>query len=234
MPGRRQAGAGAGKLKENPRMLVTRPLRLSISLSAALAITACTHVVPVTGTIPTPVVQSLPLSVGIYMDEEFRSFSHAEKRGAGEEWIIGSGKLNEEMFTRLFNSMFDQTVIMNALPEAGAGTEGLDAVLQIKVTEFGFLTPRETGQRFFAVSFKYLLQLQEPDGTQIANWPVVGYGKSPWSAFKDETGLRNATAIAIRDGAAAVALGFRRVPAIASWLESKGINEQGELTETVE
>ncbi len=206
-------------------MLAKRLVRNLLLASAVMALAACTHVVPVTGSIPTPVVQSLPLTVGIYMDEGFRSFSHAEKRGAGEEWVIGSGKLNEELFTSLFDAMFARTVQVDAPPSAGATGDGLDAVLQIKVSEFGFLTPRETGQRFFAVSFKYQILLWEPDGTRIADWRVVGYGKSPWSAFKDEIGLRNATAIAIRDAAAAVALGFDRVPAIASWLESKGISD---------
>ena len=130
--------------------------------------------------------------------------------------------------------MFARTVPVQGPPgEAGVGGN-LDAVLQIEVTEFGFLTPRDTGQRFFAVSFKYRLTMWSPDGKQIARWQVIGYGKSPWSAFKDETGLRNATAIAIRDGAAAVALGLERIPAISSWLEGRGIAENTDANEEVE
>lgn len=215
-------------------MQVLGKLKSLVFLSGLLGLGACTHVVPVTGSVPTPVVRSLPLAVGIYMDQEFRSFSHREERGAREEWVIGSGSLNEEMFTSLFDSMFARTVEVDAPPDAGGAGNDLDAVLQIKVTEFGFLTPRETGQRFFAVSFKYQLLIWEPDGRLIADWPVVGYGKSPWSAFKDETGLRNATAIAIRDGAAAVALGFERVPAISEWLNRKGVYDDPEATESVE
>lgn len=194
----------------------------------ALALTGCTHVVPVTGSIPTPVVESLPLSVGIYLDDEFRDFTHAEDRHLGEEWVISSGELNEEMFTNLFDTMFRRTVSIESPPDRGVARNDLDALLQVKVTEFGFLTPRETGQRFFAVSFKYRILLWEPDGTPIANWQVVGYGKSAWTAFKDEAGLRDATAIAIRDGAAAVALGFEDVPAIATWLESRGVKSTTE------
>lgn len=186
---------------------------------------ACTHVVPVTGSIPTPVVDSLPISVGVYMDDEFRDFTHAEDRHLGEEWVISSGELNAEMFTNLFDTMFERTVTIETPPDRGVARSDLDALVQVKVTEYGFLTPRETGQRFFAVSFKYRILMWEPDGTLIANWQVVGYGKSAWTAFKDEAGLRDATATAIRDGAAAVALGFEKVPAIADWLAARGLGE---------
>jgi len=180
-------------------------------------------VVPVTGSVPTPVVGTIPVSVGIYMDDEFRNFTHSEDRNLREEWVISSGQLNEEMFSNLFDTMFARTVPIDTPPDQGVSRSDLDALLQIKVTEYGFLTPRETGQRFFAVSFKYQILMWQPDGTPIASWRVVGYGKSAWTAFKDVEGLRDATAIAIRDGAAAVALGFERVPGVAAWLESKGI-----------
>ncbi len=204
-------------------MRISSLIQFLIPGAALLLLGACSHVVPVTGSVPTPVVASLPLDIGVYMDDEFRDFTHAEDRQAGEEWIISSGKLNEEMFQNLFDTMFRRTVPVDTPPDRGVNRSDLDAVLQIKVDEYGFLTPRETGQRFFAVSFKYRLLMWEPDGTPIASWQVVGYGKSAWTAFKDESGLRDATAIAIRDGAATVALGFERVPAITQWLEGKGI-----------
>lgn len=201
--------------------------------SSALALAGlagCTHVVPVTGSVPTPVVSTIPVTIGIYMDDEFRNFTHAEDRELGEEWIISSGALNEEMFTSLFDTMFARTIAIETPPDRGVSRSDVDALLQIKVTEYGFLTPRETGQRFFAVSFKYQLNMWQPDGTPIANWRVVGYGKSAWTAFKDKDGLREATAIAIRDGAAAIALGFERVPGVAAWLRDEGIiiNQQAE------
>ena len=194
-------------------------------LLSALVLAACTHVVPVTGSVPTPVVDSLPITVGVYMDEEFRNYTHSEDRHMGEDWVIASGSLNEEMFIRLFETMFARTVAIETPPDQGVYRNDIDALLQIKVTEYGFLTPRETGQRFFAVSFKYELRLWEADGTPVAKWKVVGYGKSAWSAFRDEAGLRDATATAIRDGAAAVALGFQSVPGVAAWLQKKGIAE---------
>lgn len=205
-------------------MYASRSLKTLVMSGALLSITACTHVVPVTGSVPTPVVAAIPVSVGIYMDEAFRNFSHSEDRQMGEDWVISSGKLNEEMFTNLFDTMFARTVAIDTPPDRGVSRSDLDALLQISVTEYGFLTPRETGQRFFAVSFKYQISMWQPDGTPIASWRVVGYGKSAWSAFQDVEGLRNATAIAIRDGAAALALGFERVPAVAAWLQSKGID----------
>ena len=204
-------------------MSANKLFRALASLCAIASLSACSHVVPVTGSVPTPVVGTIPVSVGIYMDDEFRNFTHSEDRNLREEWVISSGQLNEEMFSNLFDTMFARTVPIDTPPDQGVSRSDLDALLQIKVTEYGFLTPRETGQRFFAVSFKYQILMWQPDGTPIASWRVVGYGKSAWTAFKDVEGLRDATAIAIRDGAAAVALGFERVPGVAAWLESKGI-----------
>lgn len=209
-------------------MFAKKQIRTTVLFGALASLAACAHVVPVTGSIPTPVVGSIPITVGVYMDDEFRNFSHAENRQFRDEWVISSGQLNEELFTNLFDTMFERTVAIDTPPDRGVSRSDLDALLQIKVTEYGFLTPRETGQRFFAVSFKYQVLMWQPDGTPIATWQVVGYGKSAWSAFQDVEGLSEATAIAIRDGAAAIALGFDRVPGVAAWLESKGIGEQQE------
>lgn len=204
-------------------MYASRLSKFLVTGAVALLSTACTHVVPVTGSIPTPVVDSLPITVGVYFDDEFRDFTHAEDRHLGEDWVISSGELNVEMFGNLFATMFARTVPIDTPPDRGVARSDLDALIQVKVTEYGFLTPRETGQRFFAVSFKYRILMWEPDGTLVANWQVVGYGKSAWTAFKDEAGLSEATAIAIRDGAATVALGFEKVPAIAAWLAARGL-----------
>lgn len=215
-------------------MSAKNSFRSLVQLGALLSLAGCAHVVPVTGSVPTPVVGTIPIAVGIYMDDEFRNFTHAEDRNLREEWVISSGQLNEEMFTNLFDTMFARTVAIETPPDRGVSRSDLDALLQIKVTEFGFLTPRDTGQRFFAVSFKYQVLMWQPDGTPIASWRVVGYGKSAWSAFQDVEGLRDATAIAIRDGAAAVALGFDRVPGVAAWLQSKGIDEDKDEDEADE
>ncbi|NNF51351.1 MAG: hypothetical protein HKN59_02830 [Gammaproteobacteria bacterium] len=204
-------------------MTAIKPLKALLYIIVIAGTAACSHVVPVTGSVPTPVVGAIPVAVGIYMDDEFRDFTHSEDRNLGDEWVISSGQLNEEMFLNLFETMFARTVDIDTPPDRGVSRSDLDALLQIKVTEYGFLTPRETGQRFFAVSFKYQILMWQPDGTPIASWRVVGYGKSAWTAFRDVEGLREATATAIRDGAAAVALGFERVPGVAAWLESKGI-----------
>ncbi len=207
-------------------MFAQHPVRALLHLGVLIGLAGCSHVVPVTGSVPTPVVGTLPVTVGIYMDDDFRNFTHSEDRNLGEEWVISSGQLNEEMFNNLFDTMFARTVPIDTPPDSGVPRSDLDALLQIKVTQYGFLTPRDTGQRFFAVSFKYQILMWQPDGTPIADWRVVGYGKSAWTAFQDVAGLREATAIAIRDGVAAVALGFERVPGVAAWLQSKGIGDE--------
>ena len=53
-------------------------LKSLVGVSVLLVLVSCGHNIEVEGTIPTPRIAALPVNVGIYYSEEFRSFEHEE------------------------------------------------------------------------------------------------------------------------------------------------------------
>jgi hypothetical protein len=71
---------------------------------------------------PEPLVEPLPVSVGVYFAPEFVSFTHKEKRPgpAGEEWTINLGTPQLQVFRAIFDATFTAARELDA-PERGNG-----------------------------------------------------------------------------------------------------------------
>ncbi len=53
------------------------------------------------------------------------------------------------------------------------------AILEPSIEEFAFVTPRDAGSPFFAVSIKYRVNIYLPDGKLADSWGFTGYGTAP-------------------------------------------------------
>ena len=86
-----------------------------------------------------------------------------------------------------------------------------------------FSLPSQAHNGNFEVRLLYQVRLQAPDGTVIADWPIVGYGKAPDEDLipigARERGLQAAADVALRDAGAALTLSLRDVPEVKRWLE---------------
>jgi hypothetical protein len=83
------------------------------------------------------------------------------------------------------------------------------AILEPSIEEFAFVTPRDAGSPFFAVSIKYRVNIYLPDGKLADSWGFTGYGTSPSEGLSSEGPLATATALAMRDAGAKLAVEFR-------------------------
>jgi len=184
---------------------------------------ACARFVPVHGTTPVPLVEALPISVGIYYDEAFLNASHRAERHRERPWIVQFGKANAELFDDVFGIMFERSGRIEEMPAEGRRAAGLDAILEPRIEEYALLTPDDSGLNYFAASIKYRIYLHAPDGTLIESWPVTAYGKSPVRMFREKQALRKASMLAIRDAAASLALEFAGQQRVQAWLNDKGV-----------
>ncbi len=57
-------------------------------------------------TIPTPLIDKMPVTVGLRMPDNFEHYVHEEEVLGREEWTIDLGRSNAELFTQLFGHMF--------------------------------------------------------------------------------------------------------------------------------
>jgi hypothetical protein len=197
-----------------------------LSLLATLvftgALTGCTTTVSVEGSIPTPLVRKIPANVGIYYDETFKTFQHTEALDAEGTWKIPLGDKNLTFFRNLMASLFDSVI---ELPNPEPGPEvaaNIDAVIIPQIEKYGFLTPGLSGLKFFSASIHYRITMVDMAGNELADWSVVGYGKSEGGAFGGDSALGNATMLAIRDGGARISIGLTDQPEVAKWLERQG------------
>jgi hypothetical protein len=169
--------------------------------------------------IPVPLVNQLPLNLGVYYDDAFRNYAYTEDSEDRPNWTISSGASQVMLFNKILPPMFKTVRQLDAIDTAG--DENLDAILVPQIEEMQFALPRETGSDLYEVWIKYRIQMYS-DGELIAGWPITGYGKSSTEFLTSrEEGLQAAINSAFRDAGAKFSLSFARVNEVNQWLSSK-------------
>jgi hypothetical protein len=196
--------------------------RFVLLLISALAIlTGCTTTVEVQGTVPTPLVREIPANVGVYYDENFKNFQHTEVLETEGTWKINLGDQNLTFFQNLFTSMFSSVKPLSSPEPDAEEAAGLDAIVIPRIEKYGFLTPGLSGLKFFSASIHYRITMVDMAGNELADWTVVGYGKSEGGAFSSDAALGDATMLAIRDGGARISIDLPRQPKLADWVAKR-------------
>ena len=192
------------------------PLRIGMGLLRlglvpfvlAFAVFGCQGASVVVSTdVPTPLVEPIPLRVGVFFDESLKGYVH-------EETLEDHGNFRIELGT--VHALVEETV---ALASAEA-SDGVAAVIVPVFEELQFSIPAQTRGEFFEVWIKYRIDVYAPDGELLANWPLPAYGKSNERNFgfmedSKGSGLTEASVWALRDAAARLALYLPRVPEFA-------------------
>ncbi len=225
--------------------------KITGSLLAGLVLAACgANEVMVQGQFPAPVLEKIPVTLGVYYDEEFRNhefFDQSAKPGESD-WTVYTGAAQTTMYDSLLNGMFERVVLVEELPwqpptadatpaaqdsgaastttgRTGAGLE-VDAILVPHVDELQYAIPRHTRINVFEVWMRYRYQLYRVDGEFLADWTMTCYGKTPTAFLQGAEEAVNLAAVqALRDAGANFAMNFARVPEIDQWLEEIGVGE---------
>jgi hypothetical protein len=178
-------------------------------MAGVLALSGCGSISLVATTnIPTPLVAKVPVTVALHVPKEFAAYVHKEERWS-TDWNIDLGKAQAEGITRLMTAMFDHVVVVESVNAGAAAGGEVKAILEPSVEEYAFVTPRDAGSPFFAVSIKYRVNVYSPDGRLADSWGFTGYGTSPSQGLSSSAPLAAATALALRDAGAKLAVEFR-------------------------
>jgi hypothetical protein len=199
------------------------------ALAGALAIASLTLMAgcgPVklvaTTNIPTPLVVKIPVAVGVFVPKEFSGFIHDEER-SGTDWHIALGKAQTDGLMRLLNAMFERVVVVDSVMAGTQAGGDIRAVLEPSVEEYAFVTPRDAGSPFFAVSIKYRINVYTPDGRLADSWGFTGYGTAPSQGITSDAPLTQATALALRDAGAKLAVEFREQAIVRGLLPESAV-----------
>lgn len=222
------------------RLLGSMTLGLSAKRLAALFIllfvVACTsREVIVEGAFPTPLIDPVPVSVGILFTQEFRAHELIDDAtGRGEvSWRVSTGSAQVDFWSTLFPAFFQNVVFINSYEDLE--TYDVDAVLIPEVSEVQYAIPLYTSVKVYEIWMRYQLSLVEPEQIMdtdnktinlenmqaFAEWPLTAYGKTPTAFMQSDVDAVNLAAVmALRDAGANFITSFARVPGVMDWIEN--------------
>jgi hypothetical protein len=222
------------------RLLGSMTLGLSAKRLAALFIllfvVACTsREVVVEGAFPTPLIDPMPVSVGILFTQEFREHELIDDAtGRGEvSWRVSTGSAQVDFWSTLFPAFFQNVVFINSYEDLE--TYDVDAVLIPEVSEVQYAIPLYTSVKVYEIWMRYQLSLVEPEQIMdtdnktinlenmqaFAEWPLTAYGKTPTAFMQSDVDAVNLAAVmALRDAGANFITSFARVPGVMDWIEN--------------
>jgi len=163
--------------------------------------------------IPVPLVEKIPASIGIRIPVEFENFIHEERVIGREAWSISLGDSNVAFFTQLFGHMFNKVTVIG--PADDATLLDIDALIEPSIEAFEFSVPNQSKTAAFAVWIRYRLKVYDRGGTEVANWPVSAYGKSQSTTMGGSDALQRAAILAMRDAAALIIIQLDKATGIS-------------------
>lgn len=206
----------------NVRRVAAR-LRLGVlPIAGAFVVFGCTGANVVINTVvPSPLVEPIPVRVGVFFDESLKGYVHEESLEHYGDFRIELGSVQVPVFERIFDALFEETVALSSV-EAG---DGVAAVIVPVFEEMQFSIPEQTRGQFFEVWIKYRIDVYGADGELLASWPLPAYGKSNERNFgfmedSKGSGLTEASIWALRDAAAHLSFYFPRLPEIAQLVQA--------------
>jgi hypothetical protein len=155
--------------------------------------------------LPPPLIEKLPMRIGIYYSKEFREYVHRETRGT-IEYEIGLGAAHVTNIDWLLKAMFTDVVQVEDPTKIGGSHPPFVFVLEPKFEEYSFLTPKDVAGEAFIVTIRYLLTLYDGGGARVDSFTLTGYGREKARTLASKEPLAVATQRAMRDAGAKVAV----------------------------
>lgn len=218
---------------EEAQSTPSEPIRRSriaspLAVLALLALLAgCANEVVVEGDFPAPVLDKLPLTIGVYYDPEFRNHEFFDEASTREEtdWLVRTGDAQVKMYNTLLPGMFESVVMLNELRRGdrveAVTDQHVDAVLVPHVAELQYSIPNHTKINVFEIWMRYRYELYAPDGELLADWTMTSYGKTPTAFLQTaEAAVNLAAIVALRDAGANFAMNFDKVPEVRNWMDA--------------
>ena len=230
-----------------PRLLARALLLLCLTLLGA----GCTSKqVIVEGNFPAPLLDPLPITVGVIYPSAFaeHEFFDEAKGRAESDWLVKTGEAQVEFWDTLFTGMFENVVHIRDWETVQSHLATVDGVLIPTIAELQYAIPMHTNVKVYEIWMRYEFRLvdisaihRQEDGAltfnpdeRLAAWPITAYGKTPTAFLQtDEEAVNLAAVVALRDAGAHFVTTFGATPDVAAWLDDIALQQQGSGTEPV-
>jgi hypothetical protein len=179
--------------------------------AVAVMLTGCGGVkIRPDASLPKPLVATLPTNVGLVVPADMRNFVHSETRW-GVDWNIALGDGHTHLMRDVFKDTFAQVQEFKDIEEAKSAP-GLKAIFEPRIEQYSFVTARETGGRYYAVTIRYRIDLYTPTGDKADSLTLTGYGNALAKGMSSGKPLQLASVAAMRDAAAKFLVQFPEQP----------------------
>jgi hypothetical protein len=155
--------------------------------------------------LPPPLIDKLPVRVGVHYSREFAEYVHKETRSQ-IDYEVTLGPAHVTNLNWLLGAMFAELVEVEDPSAVGDIRPPLLFVLEPKFEEFSFLTPKDVAGEAFVVTIRYLLTLYDGSGGRVDSFTYTGYGREKARTLASKEPLAIATQRAMRDAGAKVAV----------------------------
>ena len=215
------------------RSMISADLSHRLHLLAAVALTGLLvgcgpATVVVQGNFPPPLIEPLPLTLGVWYGDDFarHEFFDEAKRQGESSWVVKTGEAQVQMWNSLLAGVFESVIHLNNKPGPGQSSAIVDGVLIPHVEELQYTIPTHTQVKVYEIWMRYRFELVTTNGEPIAEWSMASYGKTPTAFLQSNQEAVNLAAVmALRDAGANFATSFTKVPAVQAWLQEKNILE---------
>lgn len=186
--------------------MTPRTTRTALAALCLGLMTACTATkLETKAQLPPPLLEQLPVRVGIYYSKEFREYKHLETRG-NIDYEVNLGPAHVTNLDWLLKAMFRDLVPVEDPTRVGGITPPLAFVLEPRFEEYSFLTPKDVAGEAFIVTIRYLLTIYDSTGARVDSFMFTGYGREKAHTLASKEPLAVATQRAMRDAGAKVAV----------------------------
>ncbi len=183
--------------------VIVRPAIAALCLGL---LSACTATKLTTkAALPPPLIEQLPVRIGVYYSKEFREYVHKETRGT-IDYEINLGPAHVTNLDWLLKAMFREVVPVDDPAHVANIRPPLAFVLEPRFEEYSFLTPKDIAGEAFIVTIRYLLTLYDGTGARVDSFTFTGYGREKAHTLASKEPLAVATQRAMRDAGAKVAV----------------------------
>ena len=188
----------------------------------------------VQGDFPTPLIEKLNQTLGVYYEDEFKSheiFDEARSKGQ-VNWQIRTGEAQVRLWNLIFSGVFSKTLTLSERPSSEKPADGVDVIIIPHVEELQYAIPSHTQVKVYEIWMRYRFELINAAGEPLGDWKMTAYGKTPQNLVmgieggqSKEEAINLAAIMALRDAGAHFVTSFRRAEPIALWLDGLSTRE---------
>lgn len=125
-----------------------------------------------------PLVESIPINVGVYYGNDFRLYKTTQENNYTQDVTricnIQLGQANVALFDFILSHLFENVTSIEQLPNELEKAEHIDLIIEPKVSDYLYSERMVFYEPAVHVYLEYTINFYSPDGMQKSQWTIYG------------------------------------------------------------